>query len=73
MAIVKVDPFRELAAMQDRMARLFGDAYLRDEDTGFRGSWTPVVDIFEEDVTHLESHGIRDKGTVTGHSYLVLE
>ena len=47
MAIVKVDPFRELAAMQDRMARLFGDVYLRDEDTGFRGSWTPAVDIFE--------------------------
>ena len=49
MAIVKVDPFRELAAMQDRMARLFGDAYLRDEDTGFRGTWTPAVDIFEND------------------------
>lgn len=47
MAIVKVDPFRELAAMQDRMARLFGDVYLRDEDTAFRGSWTPAVDIFE--------------------------
>jgi HSP20 family protein len=49
MAIVKVDPFRELAAMQDRMSRLFGDVYLRDEDTGFRGNWTPVVDIFETD------------------------
>jgi HSP20 family protein len=49
MAIVKVDPFRELAAMQDRMARLFGDTYLRDEDTGFRGTWTPAVDIFESD------------------------
>ena len=47
MAIVKVDPFRELTAMQDRMARLFGDVYLRDEDTGFRGSWAPAVDIFE--------------------------
>ena len=47
MAIVKVDPFRELAAMQNRMARLFGDVYLRDEDTAFRGSWTPAVDIFE--------------------------
>lgn len=35
--------------------------------------WFKVMDIFEEDVTHLESHGIRDKGTVTGHSYLVLE
>ena len=49
MAIVKVDPFRELAVMQDRMSRLFGDTYLRDEDTGFRGSWTPAVDIFEND------------------------
>jgi HSP20 family protein len=47
MAIVKVDPFRELSAMQDRMARLFGGVYLRDEDTGFRGNWTPAVDIFE--------------------------
>jgi len=53
MPIVKVDPFRELAAMQDRMARLFGDVYLRDEDTGFRGSWNPAVDIFE-----TESHDL---------------
>ena len=53
MPIVKVDPFRELAAMQDRMARLFGDAYLRDEDTGFRGSWIPVVDIFETETHDL--------------------
>jgi len=53
MAIVKVDPFRELAAMQDRMARMFGDVYLRDEDTAFRGSWTPAVDIFE-----TESHDL---------------
>src|SRR5688572_17417012 len=53
MAIVKVDPFRELSAMQDRMARLFGDVYLRDEDTGFRGSWTPAVDIYETDAHDL--------------------
>ncbi len=49
MTIVKVDPFRELSAMQDRMARLFGDAYVRDEDTAFRGAWAPVVDIYETD------------------------
>jgi HSP20 family protein len=49
MAIVKVDPFRELAAMQDRVARLFGEAYVRDEDTAFRGNWIPAVDIFETD------------------------
>ena len=49
MPIVKVDPFREFANMQDRMNRLFGNVYLRDEDTGFRGSWIPAVDIFETD------------------------
>jgi HSP20 family protein len=53
MPIVKVDPFRELTAMQDRMARLFGDVYLRDEDTGFRGTWTPAVDIFETETHDL--------------------
>jgi len=47
MAIVKVDPFREFAAMQDRMNRLFGNVYLRDEDTGVRGAWVPAVDIYE--------------------------
>ena len=47
MPVVKVDPFREFAAMQDRMNRLFGNVYLRDEDTSFRGNWVPAVDIFE--------------------------
>ena len=47
MAIIKVDPLREFAAMNDRLNRLFGNVYLRDEDTGFRGSWVPAVDIYE--------------------------
>lgn len=34
--------------------------------------WFTVEDTFVEDVTHLETHGIRDKGTVTGHQFLVL-
>ena len=53
MAIIKVDPVREFAAMQDRMNRLFGNVYLRDEDTGFRGSWVPAVDIYETDTHDL--------------------
>ena len=61
MPIVKVDPFREIAAMQDRVARLFGDVYLRDEDTGFRGTWSPAVDIFE-----TESHDLVVKAEVPG-------
>lgn len=35
--------------------------------------WFSVRDVFTEGVEHCESHGIRDKGTVHGHTYLVLE
>jgi DNA modification methylase len=34
--------------------------------------WFRSADLFDESVTHCESHGIRDKGTVTSHQYLVL-
>ena len=49
MAIVRFDPFRELALMQDRMNRMFGDMYGRrlDDDVMNRGDWVPAVDIYE--------------------------
>lgn len=31
-----------------------------------------VADVFSESVVHCESHGIRDKGTVVEHQYVVL-
>ncbi len=34
--------------------------------------WFRVIDRFDESVEHCESHGIRDKGTVSAHQYLVL-
>jgi tRNA G10 N-methylase Trm11 len=34
--------------------------------------WFSTADLFNENVEHCESHGIRDKGTVTSHQYLVL-
>lgn len=34
--------------------------------------WFALADCFTENVGHCESHGIRDKGSVTGHTYLVL-
>jgi DNA modification methylase len=34
--------------------------------------WFRAADLFDESVEHCESHGIRDKGTVTSHQYLVL-
>ncbi len=49
MAIVRVDPFREFATLQDRVNRLFGNVYLRDEDVTGPSSWTPPVDIYETD------------------------
>jgi HSP20 family protein len=49
MAITRFDPFREFATLQDRMNRLFGDVYLRDEDVTQHGSWVPPVDIYETD------------------------
>jgi HSP20 family protein len=53
MAITRFDPFREFATLQDRMNRLFGDVYLRDEDVTQRGSWVPPVDIYETDAHDL--------------------
>ncbi len=34
--------------------------------------WFQTADLFDESVIHCESHGIRDKGTVTSHQYLIL-
>lgn len=34
--------------------------------------WFPYSEVFGESVEHCESHGIRDKGTVVEHNYLVL-
>ena len=36
-------------------------------------TWFRVADIYTECVSHCESHGIRDKGTVMSHQYLVLQ
>ena len=47
--MVRFDPFREMAQMQDRINRIFGDAYTRrhDDDLTQRGEWFPAVDIYE--------------------------
>lgn len=49
MSMVRFDPFRELSTMQDRINRIFGDAYTRrfDDDLTQRGEWFPPVDIYE--------------------------
>ncbi len=62
MAIVRFDPFRELSQMQERINRVFGEAYRRtDDDVRNRGAWMPPVDIFETD-----NHEIVLKAEVPG-------
>lgn len=52
MAITRFDPFRDLAVLQDRMNRLFGDAYGSREE-GVLSAWVPPVDIYENEKKEL--------------------
>jgi HSP20 family protein len=49
MAIVRWDPFRDLAEVQERVHRALGDFYgtRGSDDVMRRGSWIPPVDIYE--------------------------
>ena len=50
MAIVRFDPFREMASIQDRVNRMFADVYgRREDDVMTRGEWVPPVDIYQTD------------------------
>jgi HSP20 family protein len=56
MNIVRFDPFREMAALQDRVNRIFVDAYRgsgENDDLTTRGAWIPPVDIYENDKHEL--------------------
>lgn len=54
MNIVRFDPFREMAVLQDRLNRAFGDIGRRvDDDVMTRGAWIPPVDIFENEKHEL--------------------
>ena len=45
---------------------------MADEVAKVARFWFRKVEIFAESVAHCESHGIRDKGTVVEHTYLVM-
>ncbi len=50
MAIVRWDPFQDLAALQDRMNRIFEQTLSRfrgDREGLIAGAWAPAVDIYE--------------------------
>ncbi len=46
MALVRWDPFKELDLLQDRISRLFDEAWLSPSRRGER-TWIPPVDIYE--------------------------
>lgn len=54
MTLVRWDPFKEVATLQDRINRLFDDAFPRKGDPGDDpnpAAWRPAVDIFETATT----------------------
>jgi HSP20 family protein len=54
MSLVRFDPFREMALLQDRVNRAFGEVARRgDDDVMNRGTWVPPVDIFENNKHEL--------------------
>jgi HSP20 family protein len=71
MAIVRWEPFRDLAGLQERMNRLFEDSLRprgtgtgQDDDWALGGSWAPPVDIYEQEgniVLKAEIPGIDPK------------
>ena len=79
MTLVRWDPIREFAQMQDRLNRVFTDAYGRSTDEGLMtgGTWVPPVDIFQNgeqelvlkaelpDMTREEIDVTVDNGTLT--------
>jgi HSP20 family protein len=70
MAIVRWEPFRDLMTVQERMNRIFDDAFRgagrgqHEDDWALGGTWAPPVDIYEQDgnlVLKAELPGIDSK------------
>jgi HSP20 family protein len=70
MAIVRWEPFRDLVSIQDRMNRIFDEAFrgsgraAGEEDWALGGTWAPAVDIYEHEgnlVLKAELPGIDPK------------
>jgi HSP20 family protein len=63
MTITRWDPFREVAALQNRVNSLFRD-FSEGESALTTASFTPAVDIYEDDkkvVLKLEVPGVEEK------------
>ena len=47
VAINRFEPFRELAAVQARLNRIFNEPYESGDDALTQANWVPPVDVFE--------------------------
>ena len=65
MAIVRWDPFREFAQLQDRLNRVIGEGYGRPTaDEGFmtNGEWVPPVELDDQPfIIHFEGASLGAK------------
>ncbi|MEO5823005.1 MAG: Hsp20/alpha crystallin family protein [Vicinamibacteraceae bacterium] len=61
VAINRFEPFRELAAVQARLNRIFSEPYEHGDDTLTRADWVPAVDVFE-----TEQHELVVKAELAG-------
>ena len=79
MAIVRWEPFRDLVTIQDRMNRVFEEAFRgtrsAEDERALGGSWAPPVDIYEQDgnlVLKAELPGIDPKDVRVENNVLTL-
>src|SRR6476659_1601262 len=68
MTLVRFDPFREMAILQNRVNRAFGDIGRHYDDEAFaRGAWVPPVDIFENEKHEIVLKAENNTLTLGGH------
>ena len=64
MTLVRFDPFRDIATLQDRLNRYFTDPTRSAGEDATLGTWMPAVDIFEKEdnvVLRAELPGMKEK------------
>ncbi len=61
----RMEPFREIARLQEEMSRLLGADERRAYASGESVGWTPACDVYEDDesvVLRFELAGVDPKG-----------
>ena len=62
--LTRFEPYREFTTLQDRLNRLFRDSYGDSQDSLTKSSFSPAVDVYEDEHTvalKLEVPGVDEK------------